>query len=162
MPQKTRTELCTATADQNGIPYNERLRRARESRKKSVDEVARKLGISFKDYYEWEAHEAELNMAMTLKQLSHLSSALGIRTSQLFDDTDIGCHFISPNQLSDRIKSHLESHRISIPDFEEQVGFFIEEVLTDPLKILEWNVDCLRFVCAEIGIDWRQALPQGE
>jgi hypothetical protein len=56
--------------------------------------------------------------------------------------------------LCAKINAHLNATGMSIAEFEERVGFEIEPSLKDATKVLDWNVDCLRFVCAEIGVDW--------
>lgn len=43
--------------------------------------------------------------------------------------------------------------------FSEKIGFDIGPALTDAAHALEWNVDFLRWLCAEFGLEWRAALP---
>lgn len=148
-----------STTDGNGVPYGDRLKRAREATGKSPQEVAALLGISFQEYDEWETYEAELNMAMKLGELSKLSSVLGIKTSLIFDDEIEGGAPLSPEQLCAKIKAYLDATGISTAQFEDRAGFVVEPSLRDPSEVLKWNVDCLRSVCAEIGSDWRLALP---
>lgn len=154
-------EACISTVDSKGVPYHARLKRARESAGKSSEEIAALLGISFRDYAEWENYEGELNTSMTLGELFRLSSVLGIRTRLLFeeDSGDREGPHVSAEQLCAKIKAHLSATGMSMGEFEDQVGFVIEPCLRDPSEVLKWNVDCLRFVCNEIGIDWRSALP---
>jgi transcriptional regulator with XRE-family HTH domain len=136
-----------------------RLKRLREATGKSEQEFAHLLGKSLQDYHEWEAFPGELNAAMSLSEISLLSSALGVPARALFDD---GCgdgQPVSPEHLCAKVLDHLISKDISSEEFEDRVGFEIKPYSTDTNKIMDWNVDCLRFVCAEIGVDWRLALP---
>ncbi len=97
-------------------------------------------------------------MQISLSELSKLSSVLGTRTRFIFEDSEAG-QSISPEQLSTKIKAHLAATGMSVGKFEDRVGFVIEPALHDSAEVLKWNVDCLRFVCKEIGVDWLAALP---
>lgn len=116
-------------------------------------------GVTTLQYYDWENCAAELNMVASLGELSRLASILGIRTSFLFDDKIEYRRTFSPEQLCVKINAHLSATNIDITEFEDRVGFVIGPVLRDPIEVLNWNVDCLRFVCKEIGLDWLAALP---
>jgi hypothetical protein len=47
---------------------------------------------------------------------------------------------------------------MSVAAFEDRVGFAVEPALRERSEVAKWNVDCLRFVCGEIGADWLGAL----
>lgn len=57
------------------------------------------------------------------------------------------------------IRRYLGRTRLTTEEFENRVGFEIAPALGDSSKVLDWNLDCLRFVCKELGIDWRLAPP---
>lgn len=99
-------------------------------------------------------------MAISLRELSKLASVLEIRTRLIFSDKNVGEQSISLEQLRSKIRDYLTTTGMNIAEFEEKVGFEIQAGLQDAAKIMEWNVDCLRFVCAEIGVDWLAALPE--
>src|SRR6266571_28207 len=90
---------CIATVDRKGVPYNARLKRVRESLAKPAEDVAESLGITFAEYDEWETFEGELNMVMTLGELSRLATVLGVRTKFLFEDDSDAEQLVSPEQL---------------------------------------------------------------
>jgi transcriptional regulator with XRE-family HTH domain len=135
-----------------------KLKQAREATGKSPQEIAASAGLPAPTYYDLEEQDGELNMVVSLGELFKLASALGIRTRFIFDDKIEG-QPISPEQLCAKIKSYLDTTGMSIAEFENRVGFVIEPSLRDSVKVLDWNVDCLRFVCEELGLDWRLALP---
>jgi len=135
-----------------------KLKQAREATGKSPQEIAALAGLSAPTYCDLEEQDGELNMVVSLRELSKLASALGISTRFIFDDSIKG-QPISPEQLCVKIKSYLNAAGMSIAEFESRVGFVIEPSLHDFAKISDWNVDCLRFVCEELGLNWRLALP---
>jgi hypothetical protein len=135
-----------------------RLKQARESSGKLPQEIAALVGIPDNFYYDLEGIDGELNSAVSLGELSKLSSALGIHTRFILDGRTEG-NQISPEQLCAKIQAYISATGISTEDFEERVGFVIKPSLRNSAEVLNWNVDCLRFVCEELGLDWRQALP---
>lgn len=147
-----------STADSKGIPYNVRYKRVREATGKSPQDIAALVGMPIHANYDLEECEGELNRQASIGDLSKLASVLGIPTRLIFDDEDEKQPSILPNELCARIKEHLHANRMSVTEFEDRVGFVIEPSLRDPSMVLNWNVDCLRFVCAELGVDWRLAL----
>ncbi|HXD00679.1 MAG TPA: helix-turn-helix transcriptional regulator [Verrucomicrobiae bacterium] len=133
-----------------------RLKKARELAGKQPGDLAEFVGTN---YYDLEDHNGELYYNISLGELSALSSALGIKVRDLFDDGRSGGPAITPDQLIGMAKRHLNQTGISVSEFENQIGFKIEQCLSDPSKVVDWNVDFLRWLCREIGLDWRSALP---
>ena len=152
-------ESCIATIDRNGFQYGTSLKRLGEAIGKTPEEMATLIRISVAEYDEREAFEGELNMVLNLAELSKLSSVLGIHTRLLFDGENLNAQLVSTHELMTKIRACLNSTCASVSEFEDRVGFKIEKSLSDPFEILKWNVDCLRFVCKETGVDWRLALP---
>jgi len=135
-----------------------KLRQAREATGKSRQEIAVLAGLSTSTYCDLEEQDGELNMVVSLREVSKLASALGISTRFIFDDNIEG-QPISPERLCSKINEHLTRTKMSIAEFEDRVGFVIGPALLDPVEVLKWNIDCLRFVCKEVGVDWLAALP---
>jgi len=150
---------CIATVDRNGVPYNVRLKRVREAVAKQPQKMAALVGLSIAEYYDWENCGAELSMVASLAELSRLATVLGIRTRRIFEDDLEPERSISFKLLCAKIKEHLIARNMSVAAFEHQVGFEIAPALCDSSEIFKWNVDCLRFVCQEIAVDWLAALP---
>jgi hypothetical protein len=139
-----------------------RLKQAREALGKSPQEIHALLGISdmsIGSYYDLEDHDGTLNTTISLGELWRLSSVLRTSARFIFDGKLEDGSLLSPSDLSARIKRHVENTATSITDFEDRVGFVIAPALDDPYEVFNWNVDCLRFVSEEIGVNWLDALP---
>jgi tRNA(Ile)-lysidine synthase TilS/MesJ len=58
-----------------------------------------------------------------------------------------------------KIKEHCAKNKISINQFEDIAGWRVESCLSNPKAALEeWNFDCLKNICRELGIDWQQVI----
>jgi hypothetical protein len=141
------------------IEARTRLKKAREAAGKHPGDLAEFVYNSVSSYYDLEEHNGELYMQIGLGELLGLSSALGIKVRDLFDNGKSDGSVITPEQLIDMTKQHLSQTGISISDFEDRIGYEIEASLADPSKVMDWNVDFLRWLCREIGLEWRSALP---
>ena len=146
-------EDIASFTDDHGVPFGERLKRARELAGKSPHEIAHSVGLSDPAYYDLENCPGELNRNISLCELSMIASTLGLCPSSLFSDT-VPKQTVSMEELSKKIRDHLVAKQISITDLEGQVGFTIEAALYNPSEILKWNIDCLRFVCSMLRVDW--------
>ena len=153
-------QSCVATSDEEGVPYNIRLQRIRLASGKSARDVAYEVGVGMLDYNEWENCEAELNRVISISDVVKLSRVLAVPATMFFSNREHGTA-ISPEDLRRTITKYLQESGIAISEFEDQVGFAIAPMLQDSCEILNWNVDCLRFVCKAIGVDWLAALPAG-
>jgi hypothetical protein len=153
---KTTSDSCVATADSNGVPYNVRLKRLRLLKGKTPEQMAASIGGA---YYDWEDCDGDLNRTASLSELSRLAASFETQCRLLFEDGRGDMESTPPKQLCDRIRAYLAATNMNVAKFEDRVGFIIEPALRDPVEILEWNVDCLRFVCKEIGVNWLSALP---
>ncbi|MDB6064441.1 MAG: hypothetical protein JWR26_649 [Pedosphaera sp.] len=152
-------ESCITTVNSEGVPYNERLKRIRESKRKSVEELAELLLMTPSEYEEWESHPGELTSAISLGELVELASVLDVSTAFIFEGKKPTGKEISLDELCAKMNAHLSSTGKTIEEFEDEVGFEMEPSLNESSEIINWNVDCLRFVCEEIGVDWLLALP---
>jgi len=101
-------------------------------------------------------------MTLSLGELAAICSVVGIRPRELF--TVIGHdneqQSISPKQLISEVEKYLNKSGMTIVELEERVGFEVAPSLEDVSKVLDWNVDFLRWLCAELGLDWHLALPE--
>jgi transcriptional regulator with XRE-family HTH domain len=137
-----------------------RLRLVRERSGKSPEEVASLAGMNGPSYYDLENCEDELTMTISLRELKRLCDVLQIPASNLFSDRpQTKAERISPKELAARIKQYIQFHALNISEFENKIGFEIEECIRRSDSVLDWNVDCLRAVCGELGLDWYTALP---
>jgi transcriptional regulator with XRE-family HTH domain len=137
-----------------------RLRKAREAARKTPDELAQFVDNSVSWYHDLENQDNELYSNISIGQLAVLCSNLNIKAGQLFSDNiKAQAQAFTPEMVCAKIKGHLNATGLGIEEFENRIGFAIAASLDDPSKMLDWNVDCLRFVCAEIGQNWLLVLP---
>jgi transcriptional regulator with XRE-family HTH domain len=136
-----------------------RLRKAREAAGKHPSDLAEFVCNSVSSYYDLEEHNGELYSTISLCELSGLCATLGIHVRDLFDHEKRSDRAITPEQLIGMVKQHLSQTGISISEFESRINFKIEQYLGDPSKVMDWNIDFLVWLCSELGLDWRSALP---
>src|SRR5947209_16204198 len=103
-----------------------RLLQARVQAKKSPEDLASAAEINVASYYDLEWVDGELESNLPLGAIQKLCAELGINSRDLFMTGTIGSDKrLSPEDLVEAIKKHLELHNISISDFEAKVGFKI-------------------------------------
>src|SRR5207302_10424421 len=111
-------------------------------------------------YYDLEWVDGEIESGLTLGALQKLCAGVSIRPSDLFTDGPIAStERISLDSLVARIKKHLEENELTICEFEAKLGFEVRRCLEDSSSILEWDIECLQYVCTDLGVDWKLALP---
>lgn len=137
-----------------------RLRKAREAAGKIPYDLAQFVEHSVSWYWDLENCDWELQSNISIGQLSALCSDLGITPRDLFESKRGEVESkVLPEELSARIKAYLNTTGISVAEFSDRVGYAMEPSLRNHSEILNWNVDWLRSVCNEIGINWLNALP---
>ena len=135
------------------------LTRAREAVGKTPQDFGEFVGGA-SNYYDLEAFDGELYTVLSLAEVSRLCSALAIRPRELFDNGRTEGLTISPEQLLFKAKDYMKRNNLSVAELSERIGFEIGPSLEDSANVLEWNVDFLRWLCDEIGLDWLLALPE--
>jgi hypothetical protein len=158
MAMNVENDPRTSKVDVYGVPYNVRLRKIREASGLSHEDIAASANIPLSNYYDLESHEGELNRNISLGELSKLAYTLGINSRFIFDDNET-MRLVSLEQLVAEIKTYLTRNNMTLAQFESRVGFFVNAAINNPSEILDWNVDCLRFVCLEIAVNWLDVLP---
>lgn len=140
------------------IDARRELKRARELAGKTPQDFEQIVGSS-SNYYDLENCDGDLFNAISLGELSQLCSELGIKPRDLFDRSKDVKDSISRERLLSITKEYLHQNKLSVPEFVDRIGFEIAPTLNDPSRIMDWNVDFLRWLCCELGIDWLSALP---
>ena len=138
----------------------DRLRHARERSEKGIEHVASLAGMDLPAYRDLETFSDEIAINVSLHDLRSICDALAITPQSLFqmgeaDDTEAR---VSPEEFVKKLREKLQQKRIPLSLFEDEVGFQISECFDNPNAVMAWNVDCLRAVCAEIGVDWLTVL----
>ena len=78
---------------------------------------------------------------------------------KLFGSADAPDAGISIANLLQTTAEHLKQNGLTVEQFSDKVGFEIGPALSDFREALERNVDFLRWLCAELHLDWHAALP---
>ena len=142
-------------------PYAKRLQSAREQVGKSVEELAALVGINEPSYYDLESYDDEVLTCISIQQFALLCRLLHLSPPDLFaeefkaEQAEIGL-----NSLVTRVRSYIETHRITLPEFEDCVGWDLAPFLESPTELVaeRYNIDALRDVCKELGLNWVNAL----
>jgi hypothetical protein len=124
--------------------------------------MAERLVISLPAYFDLESFDDELVTCLSLEQVRSLATVLHLSIAALLaDETNAIASgpAMSMAELVDRIGQRLVQEGISVDAFSDRVGWDVTAALNDPDSAWrDWNIDCLRDVCAEIEIDWLRVL----
>jgi transcriptional regulator with XRE-family HTH domain len=131
----------------------QRLEIFRNRAGKSEEETAQYLGIYSSNYYDLERFDDDMGAVMTLEYLEQLGSFLKFRPVELF--TDVPVKPMNTGELVEYLEKHLKNTQMSMEEFEQRVGFTsLGNCLSDSRVIRTWCLDCLRYFCEELNIDW--------
>ena len=133
---------------------------AREKITKTPQEIARLTGMSVPSYYDLESYDDEIYRTITLAELRELCTTLNIQARDLFvEKMQQPAEAVSFGALAEKLSKYLIAYTVSQAAFEAKVGWSLGAFLANPDVAWEWNVDCLRDVCAPLQVDWLDALP---
>ena len=140
------------------VPYSARFREARERAGLSRDDAAARMDIPADCIWDIETRADELCTSYSPADIQRFCQVLAIRPADLFliQPTEPP---ITAQELAALIHDHCRTHNITIPQFEDAVGWRLTESLIDPEDLFEdLSIDGLRWVCDELGIDWRRVI----
>lgn len=128
---------------------------------KTREEVARHLDINESWYDDLERRDDELVSTLSLFQAIELAACLGVRLPQLLDSRTSPDSTIGLVKLPDVIRNHLVSNKLSLAQFEELVGWELEDFLKSPIKVAaEAPILFLRDLAGHLGMDWLSLVPE--
>ena len=134
------------------------LKTAREKSGKLPEEIASLVDLGKDKYYDLESDDDEVEINTAIGELRDICAVLKIPIQSLFGASVNPSDRVSPEDLVDRIKNHLQQTKTNIEAFEDRVDFTIRSCLENPSDVRNWNIECLRAVCGEIGVNWIHAL----
>jgi len=143
--------------ERDEVPTAARLRSARV--RVGLDEraMAERLGIGLPAYCDLERFDDQLVTCWSLDQVRRLAQVLRLPVAALIaDDADATASgpAMSMTELIDRIRRRLLQEGISVDAFSGRVGWDLTAAVAEPDSAWrDWNIDCLRDVCAEMEID---------
>jgi len=141
--------------------YAEKIRQKRLAVGKSEREMADLIGINLPSYCDLERHDNEVLNCLSLRELNNMCEVLNLTPADLLSK-EANSNTLSRVSFAEFIgvvQGHIESNGFSVQGFEDKAGWELGSLLNAPDKIWERNVQFLRDVCAEVGIDWRRVLP---
>jgi transcriptional regulator with XRE-family HTH domain len=137
-----------------GLPKT--LKRLREARSLTPEDLAKAGGITVPSYYDLEAYADELDDAISVGSVACIARELGVSPSILYGGASGGT--ISTHDLASMARKHVDQSGQSLADCEEEVGYSLGEALADPAKFRDFNADGLRAVCAAVNVNWFDVL----
>lgn len=127
---------------------------------KSQAEVAELLGLNDAWYADLERNDDELTSTLTMFQAMELAAILGVSLENLLGEGNAPERHVSIIELPGLINEHLSQAGISIGQFEEKVGWELQEFLDSPVKVAaELPIAFLRALAGHLGINWRCLIP---
>lgn len=135
------------------------LRKARESQGLTLADVASEIGTTPEHVRDLEDHGDELSLTLSVGQCLKLLKRLHVSfeqfTGQHVDD--------SKNKLT--LSGFIEALRCLEADekahgrnLADDIGYEIGAVFSNANAVYEWNLDCLKEVCARLSLDWASVL----
>ena len=148
------------TSDDTPPPTAARIRAARLRAGLDERTMAERVGINLPSYFDLESYDDEIFTCLTLEEVTRLARALGITVRSLIASDPVGSPgAISMRDLVERVRQRVADQGITADALFERVGWDISPALDDPESAWrDWNIDCLRDVCAEIGVDWQSVV----
>lgn len=139
---------------------HEKLQYFRELSGKTQEIVARAAGINTNHYYDLETFPGDLDCSVSLKELAALASELNFSVPSLFseqirDDPSR----ISADMVVDKFAKRMKSLGITSSELDNLAGYEVSTIFENPIEVWNWNVNCLRQVCAVLQIDWIDMFP---
>jgi hypothetical protein len=151
-----RSYLASIVKHNRDVKIGERLRASREKCEKTVNEIAASIGIPINSYFDLEAGNDWFN-AIALGEICLLTQLLDTTAAELLTGrTDHPIHFLTLEELKQKLIEWFKHSNIEPDAFEVLIGFKVAEFIKEPGAAKEWNIDNLRAVCDAIDVDWTE------
>jgi transcriptional regulator with XRE-family HTH domain len=135
-----------------------RFRKARESARLSISELADASGFSSASIYDIEQYESDLTSCYSPAELKKLCTPLRIKSSDLFGDP-LSEPSVSAEDLARMIENECGVRNVSLQEFGRIVGWDLEASMTPAERLLsDLTIDAMQWLCRELRIDWRRVL----
>jgi hypothetical protein len=110
--------------------------------------------MSFESYRDIESYDDEITSVLSFRDVVALGRLLGLDLRRLFGADD---KLVTFEELAEAIRGRLGE--TPLQQLEDEVGWELEAVLSDPSDFSDFTLDGLADVSAPLGIDWRHLLP---
>jgi transcriptional regulator with XRE-family HTH domain len=135
-----------------------RFREFRERAGLTHDQVANGLLISASCIWDIESHDDELSICYSPRDIQKFCQVLGVQPIELFGGETTSSP-ISAVELVRLIHEQCHSRGITLPQFEDSVGWRLSDCIEPPEHLLEAiTIDGLQWLCRELGVDWRRII----
>ena len=133
-----------------------RFREFRERAGLSRNEAALQMGISSPQVWDIESCEDEISDCYSPSEVQTFCRVLGVRPIELFGGEVAGSP-ISAADLVRLIHEQCRSRGVTLEQFEDAVGWRLSACIEPPECLLgDITIEGLRWLCRELGIDWRR------
>ena len=138
-----------------------RIHKLRELTGRTEKDLAALLDMTIASYCDVEAHDDELEMVASLRQVKVLAEHLGVSCAELFgEETVRGEQPLRYPMLVARTEECRRSAGSSEEAFAELVGCELRDFLTSENAMLDnYPIDFLKSLCGLLQIPWTHALP---
>lgn len=138
-----------------------RIREARERLGLWPGHVADQAGLNDNWYFDVEHFDDEVTSNISLNQLVIIARALNLTPLEILE----GPGYPAPSrrlplaEVAARASQRMAADGLSVEAYSDRVGWEMALVFARPDHIRTYTVDALKAICADIGLDWHEALP---
>lgn len=143
--------------------FAEKIRQLRLAAGKSEREMAELIGINLPSYFDLESYDDEVIDCLSLTELKKMCQVVKITPVDLLSDKakiQGRLNHLSFAEFIETVKKHIASEGMTVREFEDKAGWEMEGLLNNPEEIWERNVQFLKDVCGELGINWLSVVPE--
>ena len=141
------------------LPPHELIRKRRERLGLSPDEMAAILEMTPEAYHDVESFPDEITRTVALRQFFVLGEALKLTTREFFPEPPVSGTALTFAGLRQKLADHLAKKQMPIERLEKEIGWNLQDFFKDPDAASSWCIDCLKALCATLGLDWRMVRP---
>lgn len=125
-------------------------------------EIAERLGVTLPHVWDLASQDGEVASTLSIRQVHKLSLITGLGFDALIGfETDDSSDPITVDDFCTAIRTRISDAYSGISEFEEVIGWRVEEFLQDPDRLYDVaNWDCLRDLASSLGIDPVAVLPR--
>ncbi|OQA28754.1 MAG: hypothetical protein BWY57_03459 [Betaproteobacteria bacterium ADurb.Bin341] len=137
------------------------LRKAREGKSLTLQNVAETLGLSLPQYRDVEAYDEEIEQTLSTAQVLRLFETLNLRVEDVFGKPQQPTGSIaldSPFAVSSLVDQYLARESMGLSEFEERVGWDHLDQLTHAENMLNRPIMFFQALAKVLGLDWRTLL----
>jgi transcriptional regulator with XRE-family HTH domain len=106
------------------------------------------------------AYDEELPTVTSIEDALRLANILGVSLRELLQPGHARVPVVSFVELTLLIKKKLEQDHLKLSEFEDLVGWRLEQFMADPNSAFDEPIIFLEWLCRELGIDLLTVIPE--